>query len=347
MIPEKGKLQEFARDLLTLRGATVKKTGKQLLEVELGSELKKRLGRGSVLLAFSEETAARIREAELVTPGSYFFSLLLSLAREMGPVCRRVAKERTGGAGAFVKLMNFDNFGVEIVERERYYHLFVRFHFLVSYCTVDSNHEIRNVLYDITLRQVSSESEETWENVRFHESVPKWQSLASVGQDELVWALNEAASYVVARVRHKVFALKARSSTLLESELKRLEDYYRNLIQEEGPYGIEGVKRHPQNKEQAESCKVEWQRKAATEALRFWPRVRFSLIGLEEITVPRTILTLRVDKPPFTEFCGLFDHASGRAKGAFCWGCNGLTTHVWLDRSGAVLCEDCFSQTDK
>ncbi len=347
MILDEGELQGFTRSLLTLRGATVTKTGKDLLEVRLGTDLRKRLGRGSVLLAFSEKAAAANREAELVTPGSYFFSLLLSLARERGTVTRRIAKERSRGASSFVRQMKFDNFGVEIADRESYYHSFVRFHFLVSYCTVDSNHEIRSVLYDVTLRQISEEQAERWEGVRFHDSVPKGHVASPVGCDELALALNESASHLVARVRHKAFALKARSSTLLENELKRLEDYYRHLIQEEGSYGSDRAKKRPNDRENAESCKMEWQRKAATEAVRFWPKVRFSLIGLEEIVLPMTILTLKVDKPPYTEFCGLFDRASGRARGAFCWGCNGLTTHAWLDRSGAVLCEDCFSQTDK
>jgi hypothetical protein len=347
MTLEQGRLQEFARGLLNLWGATVTGTSKELLDVELGTDLAKRLGRGNVLLAFSEQAAARNREAELVSPGSYFFSLLLSLARERTAICWRVATERTKGADSFVRQTEFDKFAVEIVDRESYYHSFVRFHFLVSYCTVDSNHEIRSIMYDVTLRQVSSEKEGRWENVRFYDSIPKEHGASSVGQEELVLALTEAASSLVARVRHKAFALKARSSTLLESELKRLEDYYRHLIQEEGSYGTEGIGKRPEEKENAQNFKLEWQRKAATEALRFWPRVRFSLIGIEEITLPRTILTLKVDKPPYTEFCGLFDRASGKARGAFCWGCNVLTTHVCLDRSGAVLCEECFSQIDK
>ncbi|UCF79137.1 MAG: hypothetical protein JSW03_02465 [Candidatus Eiseniibacteriota bacterium] len=347
MILEKRELLEFTCALLALRGATVTKTEGELLEVELGPELKRKLGRGSVVLAFSEEVAGRVREAELVTPGSYFFSLLLSVAREKGIVCRRVARERAGGAGGFTKQMKFDKFGVEIVERESYHHCFVRFHFLVSYCTVDSTHEMRSVLYDVTLRQVASESDGLWERVCFDDPVREEQDLPPVDRGELTLALGEASSHLIARIRHKVFALKARSSTLLESELKRLEDYYRHLIHEEGTYSMETIRKRANDREYGHGSKLEWQRKAATEAVRFWPRVRLSLVGLEEMRLPRTILTLKVDKHPFTEFCGLFDHASGRAKGAFCWGCNGLTTHVWLDRSGAVLCEECFSQSDK
>jgi hypothetical protein len=347
MISEQGKLEDFVHRFLAQRGATVASAGKDLLEVRLGPQLKHRFKRESLLLAFSEEAATQVQEAELAMPGSYLFSQLLSLAREKGITCKTVASEKTKSLSPFLKQMKFNNFNVEIVDRESYHHAFIRFHILISYCTVDSTHEVRRVLYDTALRRVSTEANGSWERMLFESAMPQGKCLPSVGHDVLMAALHEACSYLAARLKHKVLALTTRSNSLLEGELQRLESYYRRLIEEQHGSTIEGGARGFENSERIENCKLEWQRKAATEAIRFQPRVRFSLIGLEEICVPRSLLTLRVDAHPFTEFYGLFDHASGTAKGAFCQVCNELSMTMSLDRSGAVMCGDCASRSDK
>ena len=347
MISEQGKLEDFARRFLTQRGATVVSVGKNLLEVKLGLHLKQRFKRENLLLAFSEETATQVQEAELATPGSYIFSQLLSMAREKGTTCKTVASETMKSLSPFLKQMKFDNFNVEVVDRESYHHSFVGFHILISYCTVDSTHEIRSILYDIALKRVSPEADGSWERMAFDGTTEQGKCLPSIGHDALTAALGEACAYLVARLRHKVLALTTRSNSLLESELERLESYYRRHIEEQHGLTIEADARSLESRERVENCKLEWQRKAATEAVRFQPRVRFSLIGLEEICVPRSLLTLRVDTHPFTEFYGLFDHASGTAKGAFCQGCNELSMTVRLDRSGAVMCGDCANHPEK
>jgi hypothetical protein len=347
MISEREKLEDFARRFLTQRGATVVSVGKDLLEAKLGPQLKQRFKRESLLLAFSEETATQVQEAELALPGSCFFSQLLSLARERGTTCKTVASEKTRSVGPFLRQMKFSNFNVEIVDRESYHHAFVRFHVLISYCTVDSTHEIRSILYDIALKRVSPEGDDSWERVVSDGVMQEGKCLPSVGHDALVAALSDACTHLVVRLKHKALALKARSDSLLESELERLESYYRRLIEEQHGLGMEAGARSLESRERVENCKLEWQRKAATEAIRFQPRVRFSLVGLEEVCVPRSLLTLRVDTHPFTEFYGLFDHASGTAKGAFCQGCNELSMIMSLDRSGAVMCGDCVSGSEK
>jgi len=347
MISEQGKVEDFARRFLTQRGATVASVGKDLLEVRLGPQLKQRFKRETLILAFSEETATQVQEAELATPGSYVFSQLLSLAREKGVTCKTVACEKTRNLNLFLKQMNFGNFGVEIVDRESYHHAFIRFHLLVSYCTVDSTHEIRSVLYDIALRRVSPEADGSWERMQFESAPTQGECLPSVGHDALLAALEDACSYLVARVKHKVFALKTRSNGLLDTELQRLESYYRRLIEEQHGSTIEGDTRNGENRERVENSKREWRRKASTEAMRFQPVVRLSLIGMEEICVPRSLLTLRIDTHPFTEFYGLFDHASGTAKGAFCQGCSELSVVMNLETSGAVLCGNCGTRLNK
>jgi len=340
MIGEEGRMEDFARRFLTLRGATVSSAGKDLLEVKLGPQLRQRFKKETIVLAFSEE-AARSQDAELVAPGSYLFSQLLALARERGVTCKIVASEKVKSLGSFLKQMKFKNFGVEIIDRESYHHAFLRFHFLISYCTVDSTHEIRSVLYDTALKKVCPEAEGSWERMQFNGDKPKGECLPSVSREALMAALEEACSHLVARSRHKVFALVTRSSGLLDSELQRLESYYRRLIEEQHGPVVEAAPKGESKRSHSESSKREWQRKAATEALRFQPRVRLSLIGIEEICVPRSLLTLRVDAHPFTEFYGLFDHASGMTKGTFCQGCNELSMVMNLDVSGAVLCENC------
>ncbi|MCX5799815.1 MAG: hypothetical protein NTX17_00245 [Candidatus Eisenbacteria bacterium] len=341
MIFEQGRLEDFARRFLTQRGATVAPAGKDLLEVKLGPRLREKFKREGLLLAFSEEAATQVQEAELATPGSYIFSQLLFLAREKGVACRTVATEKTKSPTSFLKQMQFKDFGVEIVDRESYHHAFIRFHFLISYRSVDSTHEIRSVLYDTALKRVSPEADGSWERMQFESATPKGECLPSVGHEALAAALEETCSYLIARIKHKVFALKARSNGLLETELQRLESYYRQLIEEQHCPSAEAGEKNIETRERVENCKREWQRKASTEAIRFRPRVRFSLIGLEEICVPRSLLTLRVNAHPFTEFYGVFDHASGTAKGAFCQGCNELSMAMSLDGSGGVLCTNC------
>lgn len=347
MISERGRLEDFVRRLLTQKGATVATVGKDLLEVRLGEQLKQKFKRESLLLAFSEEAATQVQEAELAMPGSYLFSHLLSLAREKGATCKTVASEKTKSLNPFLKQTRFTNFNVEIIDREGYHHAFVRFHFLISYCTVDSTHEIRSVLYDIALKRVSPEADGSREHMIFESATLQGECLPSVGHDALLAALEGAGSYLVARIRHKVFALTARGSGLLETELGRLEAYYRRLIDEQHGSTLEVGSRSGENRERIENCKREWQRKASTESTRFRPRVGLSLIGLEEICAPRSLLTLRVDAHPFTEFYGLFDHASGNAMGAFCQGCSELSMLMSLDRSGAVLCGSCAVRSQK
>jgi hypothetical protein len=337
----------FASKLLTARGASVAPAGRDLLEVRLGPDLKQKLRRESVLLAFSEEAAAAAQEAELATPGSYFFSVLLSLARQRGLVSRRVATEKARGVSHFLRQVRFENFGVEIIDRERYHHAFLRFHFLISFCTVDSTHELRSVVYDLASQKVCSEPDSYWDALNL-ETAPSGQECASpTGNEQLITALREASASVVARLKHKVLSLKARSDTLLEKELERLESYYRRLILEEGDGSGEAFSRNDGGTNKAESCKLEWQRKAAAEASRFRPRVRLSLVGGEEVGVPRCLLTLRVETHPFTEFYGVFDLATASAKGVFCQGCSNLFMSLRLHSSGAVLCEECYGQSDK
>lgn len=347
MTPEADSILAFAERLLTSRGATVSHAGKDLLEVKLGPELKQKVRRENIVLAFSEEAAAASQEAELATPGSYFFTVLLSLARQRGLVANKAAREKARGVSHFLRQVKFDNFSVEIIDRERYHHVFLRFHFLISYCTVDSTHELRSVLYDVASRRVCSEPDSYWDALTFQTVPPAGQTSRSVGPDELERALREATANVIGKVKHKVFSLKSRSETLLEKELERLESYYRHLILEEGAGNAEVFPRGDNGTNRAESFKLEWQRKAAAEASRFKPRVRVSLVGAEEISVPRCLLTLRADTHPFTEFYGLFDLATATARGAFCQGCSNLFLSLKLHSSGAVLCEQCYGQADK
>jgi hypothetical protein len=345
--PERSTILEFAGRLLAARGASVSTPGQDLLEVKLGPELRQRLRRETLLLAFSEDAAAAAQDAELATPGSHFFSVLLSLARQRGLVCRRTAREKARGVGQFLKEVTFENFGVEIIGRERYHHAFLRLHFLVSFCTVDSTHELRSVVYDFASRKVCSEPESYWDGLDFETAPSTEQQASPVRDEELVLAVREAGASVVAKLKHKTLSLQARSDTLLGKELERLEAYYRRLILEEGDSGPETFPRNDGSANRADGCKLEWQRKAAAEAARFRPRVRLSLMGGEEIRVPRCLLTLRVETHPFTEFYGVFDLATASAKGAFCQGCSNMFTSLRLHGSGAVLCEDCSGRSDK
>jgi len=346
MIPERSAILEFAGRLLSARGASVAPAGPDLLEVKLGPELRQKLRREALLLAFSEEAAAAAQDAELVTPGSHFFSVLLSLARQRGLVSRRTAKEKARSVSQFLKQVKFENFGVEIIGRERYYHAFLRLHFHVSYCTVDSTHELRSVAYDFASRKVCSEPESYWDSLDFEPAPPQEESTPSLREEELVQAVREAAGSVVSKLKHKALSLEARSGTLLAKELERLEAYYRRLIMEEGAAGPEAFPRNDGSSNRADDFKLEWQRKAAAEAARFKPKVRLSLVGGEEIKVPRCLLTLRVETHPFTEFYGVFDLASAAAKGVFCQGCSNLFMSLRLHGSGAVLCEDCSGRSD-
>jgi hypothetical protein len=316
-----------------------------LLEARLSPELKQRLRRDTVLLAFSEEAAAATQEAELTAPGSHFFSVLLTLARQRGLVSRRTAREKARGVSHFLRQVEFENFGVEIIGRERYHHAFLRFHFLVSYCTVDSTHELKSVVYDFAARKVCSEPDSYWEALNFDAAPPGGETKPAARDEELVEALRDASASVVAKLKHKVSSLKARSDTLLDKELERLEAYYRRLIVEEGDSGPEAFARNDGASNRTDGFKLEWQRKAAAEADRFRPRVRLSLVGGEEIWVPRCLLTLRVETHPFTEFYGVFDLATASAKGAFCQGCSNLFMSLRLHDSGAVLCDACSGRS--
>jgi hypothetical protein len=346
MTSNASSLLEFAQKLLTARGSTVSSPGKDLLEVKLSPELRQKLRRDNVTLAFSEEAAGISQDTELVTPGSHFFSILLSLARQRGLSTRRVAREKTKNVNQFLKQVTFENFSVEITDRERYYHAFLRFHFELSYCTVDSTHELRSVTYDVASHKICSEPESYWDGLDF-EPGPKEQCLPPISEDEFSVALREAASNLIGRVRHKVNALRARSRNLLDRELDRLESYYRGLILDEDLPAADAFSRAFDDSKKVDSYKLEWQRKAAAEAQRFQPRVHLSLVGAEEISVPRCLLTLRADAHPFTEFFGVYDLAAQAARGAFCQGCSNLHLSVRLHGSGAVLCEDCYAQPDK
>ncbi len=346
MTPERQTILQFASRLLVARGASVTQTGNDLLDVRLSPELKQRLRRDSLLLAFSEEAAAAAQEAELISPGSHFFSVLLSLARQRGMVSRRTAREKARGASQFLKQVKFENFGVEIIGRERYHHAFLRFHFLVSYCTVDSTHELRNVAYDLAARRVCSEPDSYWDALSFDAESEQNEMASTTRNEELVVALREGAASVVTKLRHKVLSLKTRSDTLLDKELERLEAYYRRLIVEEGDAGTEAFSRSDDASNRTDSFKLEWQRKAAAEAERFRPRVRLSLVGAEEVRVPRCLLTLRAEAHPFTEFYGVFDLATASARGAFCQACSNTFTSLRLHDSGAVLCESCSGRSD-
>ena len=346
MTPERQTIMNFASRLLIAQGASVTPAGTDLLEVKVSPELKQRLRRETVLLAFSEEAAAAAQEAELTAPGSHFFSVLLSLARQRGLVSRRTATEKARGVSHFLRQVKFENFGVEIIGRERYHHGFLRFHFLVSYCTVDSTHELRSVVYDFASRKVCSEPDSYWDTLNFEAVAPAGERASTARNEELVAALREASASVVTKLKHKAFSLKARSDTLLDKELERLEAYYRRLILEEGDSGPEAFSRNDGASNRTDSFKLEWQRKAAAEADRFRPRVRLSLVGGEEIWVPRCLLTLRVEAHPFTEFYGVFDLATASAKGVFCQSCSNLFMSLRLHASGAVLCEACSGRSD-
>ncbi|MFH0777045.1 MAG: hypothetical protein V2A71_00295 [Candidatus Eisenbacteria bacterium] len=342
-----GKLGEFTRRLLSMKGCDVEVIDKDLLGVRLGPDLRERLNRESLVLAFSQEVAASNQEAELVTPGSYFFAFLLLLARMSGDTCSSVAKEKVKNVTAFLRQVKFDKFNVEIVERESYHHAFVRFHFVVTYASVDSSHEIRSVVYDTSLKRASTEIDGFWDQLQL-EKRPREETLTpALAKEELALALDRSCSFLAARIKHRVSALKARSSELLKRELERLESYYRRLIDEEVGLAGDAGSRSEGRPGKVESYKLEWQRKAATEALRFRPRVRISLMAVEEVWLPRSLLTLRIDTHPFTEFYGLFEHGTGIARGAFCQNCNNLSVSLRLDKTGAVQCEDCFGEQEK
>jgi hypothetical protein len=345
--PEQTTIMQFAGRLLAARGAVVNPAGADLLEVRPGPELRQKLRRETLLLAFSEEAAAASQEAELATPGSHFFSVLLSLARQRGLVARRTAREKARGVSQFLKQAKFENFGVEIIGRERYHHAFLRLHFLVSYCTVDSTHELRSAVYDVASRRVCAEPESYWDGLEFEPTPLPEEGSPPVREEELAAAVRETAASVVTKLKHKALSLQSRSDTLLAKELERLESYYRRLILEEGDSGSDSFQRNDGSSGRTESYKLEWQRKAAAEAARFRPRVRLSLVGGEEIRVPRCLLTLRAETHPFTEFYGVFDLATASARGAFCQGCSNLSMSVRLHGSGGVLCDDCSSRADK
>lgn len=274
----KPELEQLIRQSLRSLSAIELESGDGVHRYELVDGLAERLGRREILITFSARTAANRADVELVSAGSYLYDLILRLVREKGRAAagwlaplpdldapaaiHRVAPRLKGRPLKRLKA----GWGVIYLFTFRF-----GFHFDSPHeklYTVRVDHDGERVRHDV----------QPWRLIEpaTPEAPLEWGPLPRVDPER-------AFRFAWDKVEEEISRLTARygqeAELLLRDEIRMVEQYYRQLIEEEKRSREQKNTRRgrEESEQKIELLKLEWDRRVAEEKKRLRPEVAVTL----------------------------------------------------------------------
>lgn len=226
-------LQNFATSVIEAMGGLVEPIEYALCEAIIPEEYKEHFqGKTELLLAFDFEVAEENPSAEFVTFGSYVLDKLIEIINTKAvTTVRYVVVDKLILAGAEEKLkkfLNIDRGTLKIIEEKKVMTGFVVFNFITGFTTEERVEENKEIWVNMAANTVSQEMKENKSSI-FYET-----------ESQEVYPVNKVISvidaFTIAFEEVKQFVdsekLKYKDDLILQNEIKRIEEYYEELLKE-------------------------------------------------------------------------------------------------------------------
>lgn len=281
-------------DVLQAAGAASADRGDGTYDVELGPTLSTQLKRTSLRMTFRKRLALR-EGIESAAPGSWLHDQLLRYARERGQVVRPYLVAREDIDRAAVLAQRRRGFREPETLRNRRYGNVIQLSFRVAYYSEPPRETVLHLAYD----------EERGKHLARPVARPLvWDARPAPEADidpapkpDLAAAFHGAWERVQDEVETRVNKLEQEGRELLEKELRTVERYYRQLIDEEKRLLKSRSSRRGQDesREKIDMLKLEWQRRVKEETDRLRPQVVASLSAVAVIQTPLELWRCRFE----------------------------------------------------
>ncbi|MBD3161667.1 MAG: hypothetical protein GF346_05415 [Candidatus Eisenbacteria bacterium] len=281
------QLKSFVRDWLAVRDLEAEQLHPDVWKIGVPSEIRQKIGRKELVLAFTQKGRARHPRSELATIGNPLFDRLLGVAREEGRIGigfqkppakrkRMPAKERAGAVdGMFPK------------KGERIYQAVYHLVFTVSYPSIEAADEMEVVSVDGADLDVLTQIPDlvdAWSRMderprKGHAVIPPFPIPKRVMETGLR-ALEK-------RMRRRINKVRQESERHLDRETASIEAYYQQLIEEARNQSRRWSSRREEKEDRIRWLQLEWKRRIE-EAKEFWrPQVNARLVAIGAQMLPR------------------------------------------------------------
>lgn len=226
-------LQSFVTSVIEAMGGLVEPLEYALCEVIIPDEYKEYFqGKTEMVLAFDFEVAEENPSAEFVTFGSYVLDKLIEIINAKAVTSVRYAvidKLVLADAGdKLKKFLNIDRGTLEIVEEKKVMAGFAVFNFITGFTTEERVEENNEIWIDLTAGTVSQEMKDAKSSI-FYETEPR-----EIYPVSKLIPITDAFTTAFEEVKRTVDVekLKYKDGLILQSEIKRIEEYYEDLLKE-------------------------------------------------------------------------------------------------------------------
>jgi hypothetical protein len=285
-----GERERFVRDFLRYHGARIEGSPRGPFVAELPPALSRRLRAKRLSLAFRVVDLAEHPDAVLMVPGNPFFDRMVRLARRAGGVSRRYLrrdraldpKDRLPETGPLAAA----RLGPPV------YRSRLLFTFRVAYRAFEGFDDIRSIVVEAPSGR-AADGRDFFRKLNLADEPEAGVEPADAV--DIGAMLRTALADLERRISPTVSRFAQQAEVQLARETDRLSQFYTALIAEEKTkLERRGV---PESVAAAEQ-KVEWVKRVDRETRLFAPRVTVTVLGLEEVWVPVSPLSL---VPPETE----------------------------------------------
>jgi hypothetical protein len=265
-------------------GATLERREHGILVYSLSGDLAAFLKRETLAITFQKRLAAQ-GKAELVTPGSWLHDQLLRFSRERGFVAEAYLPPREGpGAESLVRARRRGVIEVGETAERRYGTVFL-FTYRISYYSDPAEEQILHVGVDAQRRRVFTRAAaKLLERAEAH-AQPEF---AGPPPADVKDAFRRTWGTVAGAVESRVHALTEAGRASYQRRIRTVENYYRQLLEEENRlYKSRSSRRgQEESRDRIELLKLEWERRVKEETERLRPQVVASLSAVSRLFVP-------------------------------------------------------------
>jgi hypothetical protein len=303
----RAELEKLIRSSLAFLGARELERHDGVIRFELAEGLGERLGRRDLSITFSSAVAAQTRHVELISAGSFMCDLLLRIVQEQGRAAQGwLMPDSTLRAPSLIARLNPRLEGRTLSRIEASWGMTYLFTFRLGFYFDTPYEKLYTVRVDSYRDRVKHETHpERLLEQALAQPTNEPGDLQEAGPDQafrLGWGKVEEE---IARLTEKY---EREGRPRLEEEIRTVELYYRQLIEEEKEAREQRNSRQGRadSDNRIEMLKLEWDRRIAEEKSRLSPEVSAVLSCASGLRVPLERWRAKADRRrrlPAADFC--------------------------------------------
>jgi len=272
----RAELESLIRTSLKSLGAREVFRAEDVTHYRLEDDLATRFGRDDLFVTFNSSVAAHRDDVELVTAGSFMYDLILRLVRERGRAAAGwlVPDPGLDAEAAIVKAVPRLEGRSFTAGREVWGSIFL-FSFRLGFYFDTPHEKLYTVRVDVERRRVRHETHPERLLEAAGPPPPEEAAASPAPAPEPEKAFRMAWGRVEEEVARLTARYQGQGQEEMEEEIRTIETYYRQLIDEEKRVRLQKNTRRGRDEsdERIEMLKLEWDRRIAEEKSRFSPDV--------------------------------------------------------------------------